>query len=80
MSASEGNAVRKDLVKRGYEVREPTGRGKTSYEVWDPNAGVLVARFPRNPSAGSWRANLLAGLRRYERGGAAPRSSKVAGR
>lgn len=78
--SSDANATRKELIKRGYEVREPTGRGRTSYVVVDPKTGEIVGRFPKSPSPGSWRANLMAGIRRYERGGAAPRSSRVASR
>lgn len=80
MTTSDANEVRKDLLKRGYEVRRPTGRGKNSWEVYDPTTGALIARFPMNPSRGSWRANLDAGIRRYERTGVAPRSAKVPAR
>lgn len=76
--ASDADKVRKDLIRRGYQVELPTKRGGTSYSVL--KNGVLIARFPVNPSRGSWLANLEAGIRRYERGGAPPRSNRLAGR
>jgi hypothetical protein len=74
--ANDADAVRKDLRKRGYRVEKPTGRGRTSYNVHDPNTGDLIARFPISPSPGSWRRNLEAAINRYERTGVPARSSK----
>lgn len=75
--ASDAEAVRKDLLRRGYLVESPTGRGRASYEVIDPNTRALIARFPASPSPGKWRANLEAAIRRYEKTGVPARSAKV---
>lgn len=76
--ASDAEQVRKNLIEQGFEVRRPTGRGKTSYEVVD--RGQIVARFPVSPSPGSWRANLEAAIRRYRKTGVPARSSRVVAR
>lgn len=76
--ANDAAAVRKALIKRGYTVDRPTGRGVSSYTVLDPKTGQMIARFPISPSPGSWRRNLAAAIRRFERTGKPARSSRYA--
>lgn len=77
--ASDADAVRKDLKRRGYDVQPPSKRGRAYYDVVDPKTDKLIARFPTHPSTGSWRANLDAAIRRYERTGVPGRSSRRGG-
>ena len=75
--ANDAKAVQKLLKRRGYRVEPDTKRGGCSYLVIDPKNEQLVARFPTNPSPGSWRRNLLAAINRYERTGVPARSKRV---
>lgn len=75
--AGESDAIRKDLTARGYQLERPTGRGRTYWTITDPATGTLVGRLPVHLRPGSLRDNLLAGIRRYERGGPAPRSNRI---
>jgi len=75
--ANDAQAVRKKLIRQGYRVDDPTGRGRCYYTVTDPANGLFVARFPISPSAGSWRRNLDAAIKRYERTGTPARSSRL---
>jgi putative heme degradation protein len=77
--ANDADAVRKDLIKRGYRVENPTKRGATTFEVIDPRTGAMIARFPTHPKPGSWRRNLEAAIRRLERTGRPARSHRVPG-
>jgi hypothetical protein len=75
--ASDAAKIRKDLISRGYLVKEPTGRGRSSYEIIDPKNGQMIARMPISPSTGSWYRNLLSAIKRYERTGVTARSSRL---
>jgi hypothetical protein len=79
--ANDAAALRKQLLDRGYDVARDGGQGKSSWIVTDPRkGGIMVARFPVAPKPGSWRSNVLAGIRRYERTGQPARSPRVPAR
>ncbi len=75
--ANDSEHMRRRLRARGYQVERMTGRaGRSAYEVTDRRTGRVIARFPVHARPGKWDANLLAGIRRYERTGVAPRSNR----
>lgn len=72
--SSDAQALRKKLKRQGYRVEAPTRRGSAYYEVFDPRRDdAYVGSFPVSPSSGSWHANFIASVRRYERTGIAGR-------